>query len=62
MNYEQFKHKFNIPQNEDVEFSYEFNVFKDKYPSISYKKFNKNMNDISKGDIKFMLKLLIIHI
>lgn len=57
MNYEQFKHKFNIPENEDVEFSYKFNCFKDDYKSISYKKFNKNMNDIGNGDIKCIVKI-----
>ena len=57
INYEQFKHKFNIPESEDVEFSYKFNCFKDKYPSISYKKFNKNMNDIGNGDIKCIVKI-----
>ena len=57
LNYAQFKHKFNIPENEDVEFSYNYNVFKDEYPSISYRKFNKNMNDISNGEIKCIVKM-----
>lgn len=57
MNYEQFKHKFNIPENEDVEFSSKFNCFKDDYPNIIYKKFNKNINDIGNGQIKCMVKI-----
>lgn len=57
MNYEQFKHKFNIPENEDVEFSFKFNVFKDEYPSISYKKFIKNISDIGNGNIKCIVKI-----
>ena len=52
MNYEEFKHKFNIQENEDVEFSSTFNCFKDDYPNIFYKKFNKNINDIGNGEIK----------
>ncbi len=57
MNYEEFKHKFNIPEDEDVEFSYKYNVFKDHYPSISYRKFNRNMNEIGNGEIKCIVKL-----
>ena len=57
MNYEQFKQKFNIPKNEDVEFSSKYNVFKDAHPNIFYKKFNKNINDIGNGDIKCIVKL-----
>ena len=57
MNYEQFKQKFNIPKNEDVEFSSKYNVFKDDHPNIFYKKFNKNINDIGNGDIKCIVKL-----
>ena len=57
MNYEQFKQKFNIPKNEDVEFSSKYNVFKDDHPNIFYKKFNKNINDIRNGDIKCIVKL-----
>ena len=57
MNYEEFKHKFNIPENEDVEFSFKYNIFKDDHPSIFYKIFNKNINDIGKGDIKCIVKL-----
>ena len=57
MNYEQFKQKFNIPKNEDVEFSSKYNVFKDDHPNIFYKKFNKNINDIGNGNIKCIVKL-----
>ena len=57
MNYEQFKHKFNIPENEDVEFSYKFNCFKDDHPSISFKKFNRNINDIRNGEVKCIVKI-----
>ena len=57
MNYEQFKQKFKIPKNEDVEFSSKYNVFKDDHPNIFYKKFNKNINDIGNGDIKCIVKL-----
>ena len=57
MNYAQFKHKFNIPENEDVEFSYKFNCFKDDHPSISFKKFNRNINDIRNGEVKCIVKI-----
>ena len=57
MNYEQFKHKFNIPEDEDVEFSSKFNCFKDDHPNIFYKKFNKNINDIGNGEIKCIVKM-----
>ena len=53
INYEQFKKQFNIPENEDVEFS---SKFEDKYRSIHYKKFNKNMDDIGNGNIKCIVK------
>ena len=56
INYQQFKKKFNIPENEDVEFSFKYNVFKDKYGSINFKKFNKDMNDIGNGTIKCIVK------
>ena len=57
MNYAQFKQKFNIPENEDVEFSYKFNCFKDNHPSISFKKFNRDINDIKNGEVKCIVKL-----
>ena len=57
MNYAQFKQKFNIPENEDVEFSYKYNIFKDDHPSISFKKFNRNINDIRNGEIKCIVKI-----
>jgi len=57
MNYSQFKNKFNIPENEDVEFSYKFNCFKDDHPSISFKKFNRNINDIRNGEVKCIVKI-----
>lgn len=57
LNYEQFKQKFNIPENEDVEFSSKYNCFKDNHPNIFYKKFNKNINDIGKGEIKCIVQL-----
>ena len=57
MNYAQFKQKFNIPENEDVDFSYKFNCFKDNHPSISFKKFNRDINDIKNGEVKCIVKL-----